>query len=500
MRKVKVTIQLLIIVAFVLFINGSFQNVNEVSATTLSNSSNIYAAPVISPFGKIMSIEKNVDFYPGSHDWIENDDWDWDTLAMSYRHTNESNPKLEIIPIGANNHSSFEVWVPSGNMAGVTGFMFYVDYSNLLDSTNIRMYMRFSTSTGAPTGDISLLTSRYLNAGVNCYYYDYLTGEWIVTVTEADSYFSLPDSFRGYVYIPLSNYNDVQVDGVGLGDYNLQMYHFDMSAGSLEENVAPIYLDNIQLLKENYEHTHSYTLKGTLNPSCTQKGLDLYSCTCGQVKWANLTDEVAHDIGEKHYCSEGLSSALCQSCNKLIYFEEETNLKWDEAVSVTYHYNHDELETKIYEYPKGYTMNVKDVPWAFQVHVGYNMWQFFRYTIDEVGLYGKNPIGLQLEEDLELYAQYNNTHAEQKYRAMISDVSFNGGPYEEETYKEQVIFVGQSNFSLWHNMENWYANKGVPVRNNSIAGATSHVYVEFVEELVLMYDPKIVVCIVSSNE
>ena len=49
-------------------------------------------------------------------------------------------------------------------------------------------------------------------------------------------------------------------------------------------------------------------------------------------------------------------------------------------------------------------------------------------------------------------------------------------------------------------MELWYAQKGFVARNNSVAGATSHNYVEFVEELVLMYKPKIVVVIVSSND
>ena len=83
---------------------------------------------------------------------------------------------------------------------------------------------------------------------------------------------------------------------------------------------------------------------------------------------------------------------------------------------------------------------------------------------------------------------------------MCSDVSLNGGPYDETTYSNQVVFVGQSNVSLWHNLENWYANYGIPVRNNSIAGATSHNYLEFIEELVLMYKPQIVVVAVSSND
>lgn len=500
MRKIKFAIYIFVIFSLVLLLCNTSNNVVDVHAITIDNVNEVYKAPTTNPYDKTLQIVRDISFNPGTYDWIENDDWDWDTLASSYGATKGANPQMEIVPPGANNHASFEFWAPALELTGVNGFMFYVDYSNLINATNIRMYMRFRTSTNAPVGAVSLLDDRYLNAFADCYYYDYSEGKWIVTKTESDSFFRLPDNFKGYVYMPIINYNDIHTNGVGNSNLYLQMYHFDMSVDNNEENVNPIYLDSIQAVKELTEHTHEYVLKGTLKATCTHQGLDLLACTCGQVKWSNLADKVEHLVGNKYYCSENLASALCETCNELVYFNEEVTDKWDDAVKVTYHYNHEECTSKTYEYPKGYTLNKKDVPWIFQVNIGYDTWQFFRITTDEVGLYGKNPIGLKVEEDLELYSQYNNTYADQKYRAMISDVSFNGGVYDEETYKEQVIFVGQSNFSLWHGMENWYRGYGVPVRNNSVAGATSHNYVEFVEELVLIYKPKIVVCIVSSND
>lgn len=502
MKKIKLLTSVLIVLSLAFVVINMINKLNDVNAVTSNtqNNVNVYASPTTNPFGNKIDVIKNINFTNGTYDWIENDDWDWDTLALSYHPTNEANPKMEIIPIGANNHSSFEFWVPFTSLANVKGFMFYVDYSNLIDSSNIRMYFRFSTSTGTPTGNIGELTIRYLNAGVDCYYYDYLQGDWKITKTESDSFFPLPDSYKGFVYIPITNYNDVHTNGVGNSNLFIQLYHFDMSASNNVECAAPIYLDEVQLVNESTSHSHEFAFNAKINPTCLQNGLDLYKCSCGQVKWENVVDKSAHSVGEKHYCSDSLSTAICKTCNSLVYYEEESSLRWDNGVKVTYHYNHKDIDSVTYEYPKGYKLNKNDVPWKFQIKEGNNQWQFFRFTEDVAGLYGQNPIGLELSEDTELYAQYNNCHAVQKFRAMISIVSFNGGPYDEQTYKEQVIFVGQSNFSLWHQMESWYANKGVPVRNNSIAGATSHQYVEFVEETVLMYNPKIVVCIVSSND
>lgn len=499
MRKIK---NVLVVLTFLLTILALTTMINSknANATTLEDLSYVYNAPTTTPNGKMYEVLDNVDFSAGSHDWIENDDWDWDTLALDYRLTQEADPMMAITPLGGTFHPSFEVWVPGINLNGVTGFMYYVDFTNLFDPTNIRMYMRFGSSTDHLTGNIGELNMRYLNAFESFYYYDFNSGSWQETISQADAFFNLPDYFKGYVYIPIKNYNDVHIDGVGINNIFLQLYHLDFCSGNNTENVTPIYLDDIMILKETSEHNHDFVFKGTVEKTCNQKGLDLYQCACGQVQWKNVVDKANHIIDKKYYCSQGLASALCEVCQTLVYFEEDVVDLWPDAITISYHYNHEGYETKEYQYPKGYMLGPNDIPWICMIEEGYDHYQFFRFTIDAEGLYGKNPLGMIVTENLELYGQYNSLYADQKYQAMVSDVSFNGGPYDEETYKEQIIFVGQSNFSLWHGMENWYANRGLPVRNNSLAGATSHNYVEFVEELVLIYKPKIVVCIVSSND
>ena len=491
--------RILIFTALIACICLCISPINDVSA--ISDVDEIYNMPKTNPFDITMVEKGNVDFKTGSHDWIENDDWDMDTLAMSYRNTGGSNPMMEIVPIGASTVTSFEVWVPCVNLGQAKGFMFYVDFSNLVNPTNLKLHMFVRTSTNNPTGNIGELTTRELNPNQCCYYYDYNLGSWQESITDNSRYFDVPDYYRGYVYIPIEGYNDIHNSGVGINNILLQMYHIDFSINDNSENILPLYLDSIKVVSDGESHTHNYQLSSTIEATCYQNGLDLYKCSCGQVKWDNFTSKTEHTFGEKHYCNDNLASAQCEVCYELEYYQEKVDKKWKNAVTINYNYNYEGYESVSYQYPKGHLLTYKDIPVMMQIKEGYDFHQFFRFTTDEVGMYGKNLIGMITTEDLTVYAQYNFASAAlQKYQAMVSGVSFSGGPYDEQTHKEDVIYIGQSNFSLWHGMENWYANKGIPARNNSIAGATSHNYVQFVEELILMYKPKIVVCIVSSND
>lgn len=499
MRKRIVILSILVCIITTLVL--CVTSLNDVNAVSLNEIEELYNMPTTNPNGNLIVEKGNINFNEGSHDWIENDDWDKDTLAMSYRNTGGDNPMQEIVPIGASTVTSFEVWFPSVNLDQAKGFMFYVDFSNLLDPTDLKLHMFVRTNDDVPTGNIGELEKRDFNANQDCYYFDYNLGEWVVSKTDSDRFFMVPDYFRGYVYLPIEGYNDIHNSGVGMNNKLVQMYHIDFSIKDNSENVASLYLDNIRVVGEGSSHTHNYQNSTTIEATCTQEGVNLFKCDCGQVKWENKTSKAPHTLGEKHHVSQNLAAALCEECGKLEYFNEEVNKNWNNPVTITYHYNHKGYESKTYQYPKGYMLDYNDIPLVIQIKEKYDIHQFFRFTTDEVGIYGKNPVEMVVNSDLILYAQYNFASAAlQKYQAMVSDVSFNGGPYDEETYKGNLIYIGQSNFSLWHNMENWYKQKGIPARNNSIAGATSHNYVQFVEELILMYKPKIVVCIVSSND
>lgn len=479
---------------------------NQTSAMVADYNQNldeIYAKPIVDPEGYVFITKTDLGFAEGSYDWHENDDWDWDTLASEYGFVNKNNGdrKLYLMQAGGKYHPSFEFWVRANSITGNSGFLYNVDFTNLENPTEIKVKLRVSTSERGDIGDVSKLTKNEQTAGTKAYYYDYQASNWISVTNDKEGYTSLPDGYRGYVYSPMSAYATLNDNGVGKASCFVQMYHLDFSVADNTESTSPIYFDGIEMVTLGNYHEHTYSENMVFEASCSHDGLTLSKCSCGQVKWDEVTRKTRHNLGEKYACSDKLVAALCSGCNSLIYLDEICDNQLTNGVKITYNYNVSDTPSQTRVYPHGYTLKAHDIPYEHYVTKGIDGWQFFRFTTDDKQLDGLNPLGLTVTEDLTLNAQYNiASYDGEKFRAMNSIVSFNGGPYANEEHYGKVIFSGHSNFSLWHSMENWYANKGITVLNNSVAGSSSHNYNEYIEELVLMYKPKVFVTILSSND
>ncbi len=459
----------------------------------------IYSKPMVSPSGKLLSFVKQTTFAQGTYDWIENDDWDWDTYASKYGvRLDGMNQVFSLYPAGGGYNPSFEVWVPAYSISGTSAVSVFYDFSKMANAENIKLKFKLCTSELGDISNPSNLT-RTVFVGT-AYYYDYVAGEYVEAVSDREGIISLPDSFKGYIYLPMAGFSALSTDGVG-GSFFVQMYHMDMWVGENFENSSEIIIDDIDIVVEGEAHTHEYTLTGTVEPTCKLQGLNLNTCSCGQVKWTDMVECLGHSVGNKFYATESLSSAVCTTCGALEFFEETSTTHWENAVSVKYDYLSDYLTDITVEYPSGITLAVDDIFYEYKAVNGIDNYQFFRFTSDELGVYGNNPVGLTLSQDITLYAHYNLcSYDGEKFRAMNSDISFNGGPYIDEQHSGKIIMIGASNMSLWHNMENWYSQRGYQVLNNSVAGSSSYNYLEFVQELILMYRPKMVITQISSND
>ena len=466
----------------------------------MGNEDEIYAKPTTSPNGKRFSIVNSLSFENGSYTWIENDDWDWDTYASQYAVTQVgTNKAFSFYPAGGGYNASFEAWIPPGDLNGTSGVSFFVDFSNLVDNRDIKVRLKINTSTIGNESDYSKLDKATMSKGY-AYYFDYYLGEWVQQYS-TDGKVSLPEGYKGYVYTPIVNYNGLSSNGVGVQGRYIQMYHLDMWIGENYECGNSVVLDSFDLLLEGEEHTHNYTGSKSITANCTACGVDLQTCSCGQVKWTNFVSAIGHKVQEKYYHTPTSSFGICEECSRLEYFNESSSNHIEDAIKVVYHYNKGDKETIVAEYPKYYTLLSNDILWKYKLEIGEDIYQFFRFTSDVDGIEGFNLLGQTLTADLEAYAQYNIcSYDGEKFRAMYSDVSLNGGPYNVINNQGKIVFIGNSNFSLWHNMENWYKQKGLTVLNNSVAGASSYNYVEYIEELVLMYKPKIVVTVITSND
>ena len=462
----------------------------------------IYAAPGTLPDGSLKSTVTVQDYGTAARDHIENDDWDWDTMASRYQVIERNgDPAMHLWPVGGF-ASSLEQWHWAADITGAQGVMMFLDFTNLVDSTGLYLGVRIDTSPDGRQGNVSLLDTTYLAPNVDCAYYDFITGEWVTVTSNADCRVPLPDGFAGYVYLPSAAFPAINNNGV-FGSVYFQMYHLDFTVGTVGQNVTPIIIDTLEIVKSAGAHTHDYRTAATVAPTCTEQGMTVLQCGCGQVKWQDVQAPTDHDPGTAHKVSQGVTGALCADCGELVLAAGEATEQWEEAVNVTYCYADERLADRnvTYAYPKGYTLSVDDIPYIWQIVEDYDIDQFFRWTTDDKNIDGCDPLGMTATEDVTLYAHYNTcAYNDQKYRAMMSDVSFNGGPYNTAKHEGKMIFIGASNFSLWGGMEQWYQAQGVPVLNNSIAGCTNYNVEEFLDELILMYKPAIVVSGITFND
>lgn len=94
-------------------------------------------------------------------------------------------------------------------------------------------------------------------------------------------------------------------------------------------------------------HRHAYLVK-TVAPTCTEKGYDLYSCTCGVQYTDNLVEPIGHQYfwAEANY-SENRMLAKCANC--MDEFWQTVPLNYSDTGSV---------EERLYSYAAAYGFNV----------------------------------------------------------------------------------------------------------------------------------------------
>lgn len=443
-------------------------------------------------------------------DRFENDDWDHDTYAAEYGRFQgaDGTEAYYLVPAGGDYEPSAEFWISAVSLDTVAGVLFYIDFSDLFTKEGVRVGLQLGASGSGGEWDISKLIRYDAADGADGYYYEYASGEWKNAAAEGGS-IALPDGYEGWVYFPLDLYADAQVDGtetdVGTDGVSafVQMLHLAMPVGDLYETASQIVFDDFTFVAEGAEHEHEYSFVKTVAPTCTAAGADIWQCACGQVKYENGAAAAGHSYSEWTDGGGGLAYAVCEDCGRAETEAREGAPAEGETVTVTFDHGKAGGST-VKKFPQGYTLSRSDIPWKFS-YGEEDIYQFICWTIDEAGIIPLNPAGLTLSDgDLTLYAQYSLCSYDRgpygKFLAMMGDVSFNGGPYDLQSGFGKTIVMGNSNYSLWHSMESYFAGYGMTVVNNSINGASSYNYVEFLPNLVLRYQPQAVIVGTTSND
>ena len=427
-------------------------------------------------------------------------DFSTDISALEYGFTtrNYGDRALYVCTVGGNYVSGIGYWTPAKNFRSASGCMAFADFRGLKDGRAPKFSLTLYTSdTGFETEEGALTKHKAVD-GTICYYYDY-DGEWHQTVLDG-GFVTLPDSFVGYVYFPTSAFGGLDTSK----DIYLQFVRLHFLTNDRYECASTVLSDDLVFVKEGAAHTHNYKYVKTVSPTCVDGGYDLHRCACGQTKKANQTQKSAHTLGESVSLGAG-SGAVCSFCKRLIRSEQPSD-NVGASAEVTFNYGEPLNASYTLSFPVGYKLTSSDVPWTYKCEVENeygltDIYQMFAFHTDETYQYPLNPVGYVVTGDTAFYASFNIcSYDREHYGHMFKQVAQHGGPYCTEMFQNKTVFFGNSNFMLWWNLEAWYEQRGLTVLNNAVAGSTSYDMLNFVEELVYIYHPRVVVFGISSND
>ncbi len=463
----------------------------------------LYVRPY-APNGKEFSVVSGINYERSSINYMYVERTE-ETCAAEYGYTarNNGDGALYICTVGGNSLPGISYWNYSIKIENATGFMAFVDFRNLKTDTAPEFGVGLYVSETGDKYVIEDLLKTELKDKTECLYYDY-DGEWKSAVSDGKRV-PLPDGFVGYVYIPASGYEAIS-DGGKFGSYYLQHVKIYYDIADKNECATTILTDDLVFVAESGDiHAHDYEDIKTVGATCVSLGYDLNRCkTCGQTKKTNETEIKEHSYGKTFALGDG-SGAICSYCKDLKRSDEPSLNKAD-TYNVTFSYGEPVNKDITLAFPENYVIKQKDVPWIYRGK-NTNKWgitdyyQFFAYNstpdYDEL----INPVGYKVTGDVTFYGTYNRySYDNEHFGHMFKQVATHGGPYNAKNLQGKTVFIGNSNYMLWWSMEYWYAQRGIEVLNNSVAGGTCYDFLEFIEELVYIYHPKVVVMGVSSND
>lgn len=464
----------------------------------------LYVRPSV-PSGKLFSVVAQVDYSSyRAVDWMHVERTE-NTCAAEYGFTtrNNNDKALYIVTVGGNSLPGISYWTGAKNIQNSTGVMAFVDFRNIRDGASPEFGLALCVSDDGTKSVMDDLTLVPPTDGKTCYYYDY-DGDWQQSVT-ADGRAMLPDNFVGYVYFPANAFDGLTENGKMLAKY-LQHVKVYYKIHDENECATTILTDDLVFVSESdQDDEHNYVAVKTVSATCRKEGYTLMRCaSCGQTKRTDVTPKAEHDYGEAFALGDG-SGKICRNCKRLERSDEGCQNKVETA-TVTFSYGQPVNKEIELTFPVGYTLAQDDVPWIYR---GENtnqygitdLYQFFAFNTSTRYDQTLNPVGYTVSKDITFYGTYNRySYDNEHFGHMFKQVATHGGPYCTENMQNKTLFIGNSNYMLWWGMESWYDQRGVEVINSSVAGGTCYDFLEFVEELVFIYHPKIVVMGVSSND
>ena len=111
----------------------------------------------------------------------------------------------------------------------------------------------------------------------------------------------------------------------------------------------------------------------------------------------------------------------------------------------------------------------------------------------------RNPLATLHYQSSHYYAKYLvSSYDNIKYSHIPNLLAMSGGRYYSPQGK--IVMNGNSNFALAYQTTNDFAQRGLPLINNAVAGGSTYDYYHYSDQLVIGFAPKIVLFNLTSND
>lgn len=413
--------------------------------------------------------------------WVYNDDWNTDTIALAYGQ--EDNQYF----IQGTGGTFSLIWKGNiqldNSIKDGSGIILYFD-TRSIDTTasKVETGLRFYFSkvsnpglfaNGIYDGTDANQTIAFYTLVDNCFRFNEDTNTWQEAKVNGN-YLSLPKNDASYIYIPYSSLGRFGNSSALLSDETsfIYMSALKITTKSLGDNDSQgrLYIDDLSFVKElNRVCEHDF-IQSSVEANRLHSGYTIERCDkCGHVKVISRTNRDTSEPNDNYY-------------------------------TYTFHYGLNQENTSTVKVSKGEAC--LNVPWMSEIHNDDDTYTFIGWSSIPKHLDPLNPKTTIANENKDFYAFYVLSSFEldtsySRYPGFVSVISFSGGIYN--TLKEKVVFIGNSNNSLYHGMEKTMALE-LPTVNNSLGGGYSYSYLQFYEAQIVAFKPKIVVIPLTSND
>ncbi len=528
MKKTPLTLLMLSALTISSFVIGISAKEKQVNAAILTYTDLIKAKPGMVSNSYLYESVMNYSFEPGSIGYF--DIADSTTKSITYEFGYENNgigSALYLDTPGGGFNTRMRCRTYSNtDISSSEGVMFYIDFSSIKAEgssyVGVGLGLMFMDSSVEPPSGNNMFDESHRSGHFRhyypvetrtAYYYDLFEGRFMPT-TIINNCAVVKEGYQGWIYIPFTSYGwngnsdskyAVNTDAFDEGYKWLNYSHFLTSNFKSDDTQSRIYFDELTFIKRTTQNVVNYEYQSDLAATCFDVGGKIYKdSSSNNYKLTDITNKLTHDYQYLKFKDGAIG--VCSHCNDLVFTRDAEHvgsaLNGDVSnyIDVHFHYGKSLENEEVVIVNLAEFVSKDKEPRVNRVTMD-DSWDYdFSAWSSDTNVYTpKDPkVTLHMSET-HYFAKYLiSSYDNVKYSHVPNLLALHGGRYKCNTGK--IVMNGNSNFALAYNTTSDYANRGLPLINNAVAGGSSYDYYYYADQLVVGYAPKILLFNLTTND